>query len=666
MTRIVLPSLMLLLLLPTMGAAQETYEDYLKLGDQHWKAQKPDKAILAFTEALTKNPKGAAAHRGLGRVYRFQKAWGLAIKHLREAVRLGPKDGLNHFWLGVTYEQDPDYRAQAIEHLQKAIGLLPPTATVQKLNLRALAYNRIGRMEMLRKNHAAARKAYLAAHRILPDNLPPLQNLAKMAHQSGRFSEARTWYEKLLQLRPKDKRLQATLRSIRKKQSVFKIEIRILVSELMAGQTLTADQISFRGYDKKKRIVDFDQHWEVSSGLEIVKTNPLTIKAKDQPSKEEWVYLTDNKSGVFGKAALSISGRPVKLEITPEQLTAYPAQKPVFKLEVLDSAGNRLAPNMADWQIKLDDKVLQWDVHKIRERHYRISIPRDAQLGKYRIRASSSKLVVVTELRITNAASGDSSLISWADTLEDALAKGRKEDTPIVLYFWAMDSPPCDRMDAETWLDSKVRQTLGRLSRVKLNAANHPSLLLRYRIRAIPALVFFSPSGIYLTRHSNYVGPRELHLTLLGLNRRTEKAKAELTKLEAAVQANPNKPGSLIALAEFHRNHFNNEKSKTAYRKALEVGPSDAEQSQCRLQLAYFLIRERDFEEAEELVEKVIGTAKDPVAQSNAQYYLGYCQYYGRQEQQKARATWKALIQKYPKTNGATKARRMLRTKFGD
>jgi len=438
MTRSLLLATTLFCLLAVTATAQSSYEDLLKQGQALWKERKPTQAMSALQKAIAVNPKGHEAHRELGRIFRFQRQPRQALKHLKQAVALAPRDGLNHFWLGVTYEKMPDFRALAITHLKKSIGLLPPTATVQKLNLRALAYNRIGGMQMKNKDHAAARQSYLRAHKISETLLTPLRNLAQMAHQAGRFNEARTWYEKLLILMPKNKGLQAKLAQIRKKQSVKRVEVQVLLGDLKTGETLSLDRLSFRGYDDNGRLVDFERHWEVSSGLVIEKTDPLLIRAKNKPSKAEYIYLTDKKTGIFGKTMLRISGKPVKLMMNPEQLTSYPEGGPVVRLESIDAASNRLAVEKIEWSLSQGEKKLSWPVKQLTKQSYRILIPKGTATGLYKLRARVGALTVIGQIKVVQRGSASAG-ISWGNDLEKGMALAKKTGKTLVLYLWSFD-----------------------------------------------------------------------------------------------------------------------------------------------------------------------------------------------------------------------------------
>lgn len=435
------PAAVLLLLGLAVWAAPargQTYEELLKAGGQALEKREIHKAIEAYKKAAEVNPKGHEAHRELGRLYRFQEDRRNAQAHLRKALELAPEDGMTHFWIGLLYEGIPEFADQAVEHLTKAIGKVPPTETVQDTNLHALAYNTLGGLQMRRGNHGEARAAFAKAHQIAPTFLPPLQNLALHARRTGRFDEARTWYEKLLALRPNDAKLKETLELIKKKQRVHKVDIRLGQEHVQAGELYPADRIAFQGYDKLNRIVDFEKHWEVSSGLVLEKAEPLTIRAKDKASKEEYIYLTDKETGVFGKALVRVLGKPVRLAIAPEKAAAYPGSTATIKLQAQDEAGNSFPAAEPAFEIKQGEQAVAWKAEKVTVETWRIAIPEGAANAAYTVTARSGSLQAVSRLDVSTRAVGPGA-IPWRADLAKAQAEAAKGAKPVLLYLWAFD-----------------------------------------------------------------------------------------------------------------------------------------------------------------------------------------------------------------------------------
>src|SRR5436189_1663672 len=65
---------------------------------------------------------------------------------------------------------------------------------------------------------------------------------------------------------------------------------------------------------------------------------------------------------------------------------------------------------------------------------------------------------------------------------------------PVLVDFWAEHCGPC-KMLAPV-LDEIATENAGRFKVVKVNVDNHPELASRYRISAVPTLLFFSKGDV--------------------------------------------------------------------------------------------------------------------------------------------------------------------------
>ena len=96
---------------------------YVEVGDAYREAEYRPEAILAFQEAIRRDPRVAHAEFFLGLTYLESNQWGPSsdsFRHLREAVRLAPRDYVSNFYLGALESTDGSDLASSDRHLRTA------------------------------------------------------------------------------------------------------------------------------------------------------------------------------------------------------------------------------------------------------------------------------------------------------------------------------------------------------------------------------------------------------------------------------------------------------------------------------------------------------------------------------------------------------------------
>lgn len=663
-----LPFVLLIAPLAAQPAPDATYEGHLKRGQQLLEQRRIDPALRAFKQALAARADGFEAHRELGRVYRWQKNLRLALRHLRRAVALSPQDGLSHLWLGLAYESSPDYPAQTLRHLKKAIGLVPPTTSISGVNLWSMAYNTIGGVEKRLRNYPAARAAFEAAHKAAPKADTPLYNLAHLAMQTGRLDEARTWYEKLLARRPNSAPLKQTLARIKAKQKVAKIELRLVTTDLRAGQPVDVDRLSVRGTDKQRRIVDFDREWSVSDGLKLVSKAPLAISAGPKPSRQEFIYLTDKSTGTFDKVRVRVLGPATALRLSPEQLAVPAGSQPIVTLTAEDAVGNGFNPDTVTWSALRGNDTVALTATPLGNGRHRLQVPKEQAVGKLRLTARVGATQVMGELRVIERgelATLGLGIIDWQADFAAASEAARKAKRPLLLYLYTFECPPCDRLEAETFSASQIQQDLKLLTSVKLNASNVAGLATRLGVTSMPSMVFISAEGNYVARISRFIEAGKLHPLLLKVHDKAAGVDRELAERLAAVSKAPKDAAARLALAEFYSRAYRPDQALAAYRAALELKPAGDLASRVRLGLAYYEIKLQQFDRAAPHIDAVLASKQPAMIHAQALYYRGLCHYYADDDVAKARAAWTTVARRYGKSAWGRRARQLLDRKLG-
>lgn len=628
-----------------------------------YKAEELYKQILAADKA------DANAYLALGRIYRWQRRNLDAFEMLNKAVELEPQNGLANAFLGLHHagQAGLPQAVLGIPYLKKAIGLLPPD-TVAGGNVPLACHMEIGRIEEWRNDLAAAREIYAAAHGKYPTSPGPIRRLATLELEIGNLSDARTSFEKLLALRPDDKDLTEQIEKLKTMQEVKRIELVLLHERLEIGARLPAGAITFRGYDDRNRIVNFDRHWEVSSGLTLVSTEPLVVEAKDKPSEEEYVYLTDKASGTFAKAAVSVIGAPVKLAVVPERLGRQPGERATIRLSGVDVAGNAFPANKdkVAWQVQKGGAAVPgFTVTHDGDDRYHVECPATTPLDSYTVIATLGELRVVAQLDLVafdKPAAGP----AWKLDLASARADAKASSKPMVVFLWTTDSPLCDRMLFETFNQKQIADDLSLFVPVRVNAANAPELGVLYGVKVIPTILILSPSGAYVNRHVDFIKAEDLHTRLVADLKAAGELDQEHAKLSGEAAAPAATATSWQVLGNAYRKAYLNGAAAAAYRKAL--GCADvpkAQAGQLKLALAHLMMGDRNYPEMEALVDAVIANASEAEIEAQAMFYKGYCLFYGRAQEEAAKGIWLEVTKKHGKSTWAKRAKAKVEELFG-
>jgi thiol:disulfide interchange protein len=90
--------------------------------------------------------------------------------------------------------------------------------------------------------------------------------------------------------------------------------------------------------------------------------------------------------------------------------------------------------------------------------------------------------------------------IDWLTTYEEAMAKAKDKNRPVMIDFYTDWCSWCKQLDRTTYVDPSVVKKSGQFVSLKIDADDQRPLAARYKIGAFPTILFINPDGMEIHR----------------------------------------------------------------------------------------------------------------------------------------------------------------------
>jgi thioredoxin-related protein len=102
-----------------------------------------------------------------------------------------------------------------------------------------------------------------------------------------------------------------------------------------------------------------------------------------------------------------------------------------------------------------------------------------------------------------------------ADEWGSAIRRAKKEDKPLILYFFSTYCPHCLAMDQEVLADREISTSLkNKAIYLRINADKRDDLVRFYSVRGYPTTSFLEPSGQRIIQIPGYIEKRDFNKVL--------------------------------------------------------------------------------------------------------------------------------------------------------
>lgn len=100
--------------------------------------------------------------------------------------------------------------------------------------------------------------------------------------------------------------------------------------------------------------------------------------------------------------------------------------------------------------------------------------------------------------------------LNWHTDLNNALDEAKKAGKNVVVDFYAPWCSACTYLDEDTFQNAQVQEKLSKnYVVVKIDIDKNPDIASKYKVYAVPTIVFMDSNGTQIKRQEGYMPPEE-------------------------------------------------------------------------------------------------------------------------------------------------------------
>lgn len=262
----------------------------------------------------------------------------------------------------------------------------------------------------------------------------------------------------------------------------------------------------------------------------------------------------------------------------------------------------------------------------------------------------STLLLICISLLLCSFGSADN--IPWLDNYSNALAAAKQTSRPIFIDCFAEWCVWCHRLDEEVYTDPQFVKFLQGFVPLRINVEDHAGgtkLATHFAVDSLPSLLITDSNGKLLNRIGSFLKSREL---ISEIN--------EVQDLLQKEKLNPLDWATVQALAEEYLFRDMNYEAEIRFQRILEAsGVSDSQKESAYFSLALAHYYQGKKSEALITLNRYLDTYTEGNSAEDVLLLLSQI-YIEMDEKDKARAALQQFIAKFPDSDNAVRAKRVL------